>query len=501
MNRRPPHATWIACLCALGLGLGCGDADPAGHEAGDAAAGDAAAGDASALPPYREPEPADLQGNPAVGGDLLRAEGYVPLGSTRELLESFPEQLDACAARSSAEPEDSVYYVAVNEPGADNQACDGRAPSDEGDGHCPFRDFLDPRVRELLVGVKSVRVEVREGLYRFIPAAAVAGVTEEMPFAAEGLRLEGAGTSAKERVSLVAYPGERVVFDGEGHVRELIRLNGRFTRVEGLTLVNAGGYNLEVNGGSEHEVRCNQIGWSGSDSLKGDGNAGTTRIADNEFVDYSSQAIDMTEIHGWVVDGNVMHHPRLADANATGNKLGCSGVRIVGNRIHHSRGLSMGGTSSAHDYPQEATDIVAERNHFEAIAGPVAKLYSCVSCGFIDNVIVDAEAGLMWEDQERAGPSGCPGGCAPSRDTRVEGNRFRDVNATEGEGAMPNLFMMMLPSEAVGLRAASNLYCTLPEGPARFWLNDFLDLAGWQAATGTDADSRVVPSSDADCEF
>src|SRR5688572_23551674 len=44
----------------------------------------------------------------------------------------------------------TTYYVAMQEPGASNDACDGLAPSDMGGGHCPFRDFGSPRTANLL---------------------------------------------------------------------------------------------------------------------------------------------------------------------------------------------------------------------------------------------------------------------------------------------------------------------------------------------------------------
>src|SRR5215218_2832737 len=73
---------------------------------------------------------------------------------------------DPCSAEALAEPTAATtYYVAIGEPGADNEACDGLAPTDEGGGRCPFKDFDSPVTLALLDGVAGVRVEVREGTY------------------------------------------------------------------------------------------------------------------------------------------------------------------------------------------------------------------------------------------------------------------------------------------------------------------------------------------------
>ncbi|MBK7556215.1 MAG: hypothetical protein IPI55_16885 [Flavobacteriales bacterium] len=40
-----------------------------------------------------------------------------------------------------------TYYVDQNAPGASNTACDGLAPTNEGNGHCPFLDLSHPAPR------------------------------------------------------------------------------------------------------------------------------------------------------------------------------------------------------------------------------------------------------------------------------------------------------------------------------------------------------------------
>lgn len=458
-------------------------------DAGTRAADGAASGGGDASDP---PDTTD-------GESLLRAPGYVPIASVADELAKFGETIDACATRTPPTPGASVYYVAINEPGADNDACDGLAPTDEGGGRCPFRDFDSTRVRQLLVGVKNTRVEIRAGHYRLVPSRPFRVPTADDPFVADGIHVESGGTRDAERVVLAAHAGEDVILDGEGHIREAVSVSGRYTLVEGLTIVNGGGYSLELRGGDHHRVRCNQIGWSGSDALKGDGGASDSEILFNEFSDWSSQAIDNTEVHRWRIEGNVFHHPRLSDANATGAKFGCTDVLYTGNVFHHTRGLSMGGTSSAHEGAVEAMRIVARGNLFHDVVGVVAKLYSCVDCEFVDNDVRDTGAGVYFEDAASAGPSGCPGGCGPSRGGRVAMNRFKRLDGGGSEGDA-NTFIWLSPTEADGFRAQANVYCVPAGAQARFGFGEPVDFAAWQAATGTDADSVVHDDTDAACQ-
>src|SRR4051812_15651510 len=85
--------------------------------------------------------------------------------SQGELLSSSGPVL-ACPSPEPVSSGATIYYVATNESGASNDACDGLSPSDQGGGHCPFKDFLSDRTRFLLLNVKNVRVEVRAGTYR-----------------------------------------------------------------------------------------------------------------------------------------------------------------------------------------------------------------------------------------------------------------------------------------------------------------------------------------------
>jgi len=77
-------------------------------------------------------ESSALDGSPTDG-----AVDASPVDATGDALDAL-----ACAPEVLAEPHiATTYYVAIDEPGADDDACDGRVATNEGDGRCPFKDL------------------------------------------------------------------------------------------------------------------------------------------------------------------------------------------------------------------------------------------------------------------------------------------------------------------------------------------------------------------------
>src|SRR5690242_1264419 len=75
-------------------------------------------------------------------------------------LETGTDAAAACSVEALAEPRAAkTLYVAIAEPGADNDQCDGTSPTNAGGGHCPFKDLDAARVRTALDSGGSVRVE------------------------------------------------------------------------------------------------------------------------------------------------------------------------------------------------------------------------------------------------------------------------------------------------------------------------------------------------------
>ena len=378
----------------------------------------------------------------------------------------------------------TTYYVAINEPGASNDDCDGLSPVDRGGGRCPFKDFQSERTFQLLQGVAKVRVEVRGGTYTF---------------ATEALTVEGSGASDADQVVLTAYGDEGVVFDGRRLLREVIRVAGQHATVERVTLQNAGAYNLEVRTGRNHRVQCNRfLANRASDSMKGDPGTGVTEVRYNDFSGWDSQAIDMTGVRDWVIEENVFHHPAGSRGNAIGAKFGSRGVVIARNLFKDTRGLNFGGTGSSHGNEFEAYELVAEGNRFENVSDHPVRFYSCSNCEFRDNDVSGAEAGIVLGGEERDGPSGCPGGCRPTQGAVVVGNRLRDLRGNLE--SPPDTFWGVNRSETEGLQASDNLYCVSSGGEASFFYGaERLPFDAWTTRLGTDSTSVVVSENDALC--
>jgi hypothetical protein len=373
--------------------------------------------------------------------------------------------------------------TSADEPGASNEQCDGLSPVNSGNGHCPFKDFGSSRTFNLLRNVSGVRLEVRAGAYTFPD---------------EGLSIQGTGSSDADRVILAAYQNEAVVFDGRNTLREVIRLSGRFTGIERVSIRNAAAYNVQIGSGSDYIVQCNRfLANQSSDSLKGVDTATRALIRHNDFSEWDSQAIDMTNIRDWRIEDNDFHDPKSATANSLGAKFGSRDVVITNNRFRNTRGLSFGGTSSPHADDFEAANMRAENNLFENITGAIVRFYSCINCTFSNNVAKTVGGGFVLFGDQTDGVSGCPGGCRPTQGATIFGNRLTDLR-----GNPSNTFWGVYRKEAQGLTAGNNLYCTPPDQDGRFRLDDRdLTFPDWTTAIGTDSSSTAARSNQALCSF
>ena len=377
--------------------------------------------------------------------------------------------LQPVSGQEGAPPREGlVYYVATNEKGASNTACDGLAPTDEGHGHCPFKNFLSAHTFRLLWDQAGVTVKVRQGVYDMTPAGRV------------GLSLRGRGRNVQELTVLSAYNGESVVFDGGRTMRAVIEMTGSYNLIEGITIQNAGAHNLMITGGHHHAVQDSVIGPNlSSDALKG--RAGATRVVirRNTFYGWNSQAIDLTEVSDWLIEDNEFRDPSIMSAFAVGAKLGSHDVRVERNRILRAGGVALGGTSVPHTYPHAAARIAVRNNDFRDITSRWAfKFYSCVDCVVSSNVVTGVLAGYLLGGASYEGKGGCPGGCPPTRNASVIGNTFLVTAAFAGAWR----------SETQGLTSESNVYC----GASQFWLEgDHLSLASWAATLGTETSSRL----------
>jgi hypothetical protein len=419
-----------------------------------------------------------------------------------------------CDQAALAEPAaTTTYFVAINEPGADNDVCDGLAPTDEGGGHCPFQDLSSPALLALLDGAVDVRVELREGTYL------VRGW--------DGLRIAGAGTSEAERLVVSAYPGERPILDvpdptGAGCsvdpmsnpdcVRQVVRVGGTYTWVQGLTVQNGLAYDLEVNGGAHHTVRCNTFRYTAefaqrSDQLKIDGGADDVLVQHNDFSGFRSQAIDMTGVSNVVIEHNDFHDPFDQDAGATGCKLGARDITIRDNDVYdlgsdpRTHAFAMGGTGAPHDHDFAAYRVHVVNNRVWNVAGIVAQVVSCDDCSVEGNVAWNIAAGVLLSASGSETPGECttaPNGvCLGSRGVVISDNALTTTS---------DIFVVVEANQATGLSAAQNTYCASSVAAARFgWQPAAADpiaqvgFGEWQALSETDTTSQVLLAGDPAC--
>lgn len=358
-------------------------------------------------------------------GKLLKALGLV-------LLLGSP-----AAAQTAAD--NTTYYVAINEAGASNTACDGRAPTYVAEGNCPWKDFTTETMRQILMGRKGTILEVRSGTYTLTA------------FAHE-IIISGTGTSAAERTILRGYQDERPIFNGNAATQQIIRLTGNWTGLEGVEVTNSGGYNVEFRGATNAYAIDNVIRGSGSDSLKIDGGAEYIDILHNDFSGYTSQGIDITGSSEITIKHNTFHDAGDADSFGLGMKMGTSSVDIFHNTFGpNSRGITLGGTSASHPESYEVYDAVVGSNTFNTTWSAI-QLYSCLSC-MIRNNTITAQSGFYITNVADMGPSGCNNDgaeCDETDDLKVVFNRF-----TLSTAYVHNAFWTTVPT----IEWLGNTYC------------------------------------------
>lgn len=452
-----------------------------------------------------------------VGSLLVVVLGLAGCSSDPETTPRPDDTEDPCGQKAlGAATATTRHYIAMNEPGADNDACDGLAPTDEGNGHCPWKDFTSPNTLHALDQVKSVRVDVRDGTYR------VEGW--------EGIRVAGMGTSESERVILSAYPGESPILDvprpdGVGCteataesdpkcVREVVRVSGDFTLVQGFTIRNGLGFHLELTGADDATIRCNHfvetVDFSmRSDQLKVDAGSTRVEISHNEFEAFRSQAIDMAPGYDVLIEKNRFHDPLEANSGIVGMKLGTSGVIIRDNDIHdlgsdfvNNQAFSMGGTGSVtvDEDGFTAHDLHVIGNRLSNTHGVLAQLIACQDCSVENNDVVNAGAGVFVRAQALGDVAQCAGGCKPSANPHITGNRFRQMIGN-GEAGTEDSFIGAEAGEGTGIVAGGNLYCASVVSGAGFgWEGLIVEFDEWKTSSGTDADSVLVQDSDPRCQ-
>ncbi len=475
MHRRRPHTLWSGLLTALlSAATSCSD-------------------DASADPDTGPDDDAHVD---------IDSDDVGPAGP--------------CSIEALREPVVATnYFVAAEVPGADDDNCDGLAPTDEGGGRCPFRSLAAVTRRGLLIDKFGVRVSLRTGRY------IIAGW--------QGMAVNGAGSNLGEATILSNYEGEEAVLDVPSPdgvncdvsnfetdpdcVRQLLVMSGRFSIVQGLTIQNGLAHHVEIRGGSDQLLRCNQIAETVSFGMRSDlvklsGGATRVNIRHNRLSRFWSQAIDITGVHKVVIEDNEIFDSADPAGGATGSKYGSRNITIRNNTIHgvcpggDGVVFSLGGTGSAHPDDAAAYTIVVEGNTVYDSPCKVAQFVSCQDCRFDNNDITNVGAGVLLSGAATGLPecSTSTTGCQATHGVSFQGNRLRRLHGG-GDPDVADSFFHGEAGEGVALVASNNVYCTSVGGAAKFAYEGHpLDFAAWQAATGTDQGSRVLPQTAAPCE-
>jgi len=288
-----------------------------------------------------------------------------------------------------------TYYVATNEPGASNTACDGFAPTNEGGGHCPFKDFNDD-TRWLLFDVEGVKMVVREGTY----------VVKNIE---DGITINGKGDEFHP-VILTGYPGEKAIITPAEGVDSTIGIFGKHVIVENLAIQrdtvthipNTGRWNIFIE--AEGVIIRNNIlkGPVHQDSIK-IGISNFVFIFNNDISGYGSQSVDSFG-DNVLIKKNIVHDA-IGKGNAFGTKGGTLNYTVVDNVIHDLEGgLSFGGTGTLSKYKKDAsgkylpaaTNAVALGNTFYNINKTTAIHFQfCKDCTFEDNTVYDSVGGVI----------------------------------------------------------------------------------------------------------
>ena len=429
--------------------------------------------------------------------------------------------LPVCTESLATPKTDVTYYVAANEPGADNELCDGLVPTNEGGNHCPFKDFTSARVREKLFfpadggyGTKSVTVKIRQGTYFIHPLR----LFPNEPL--QPLLINANGQSDRESVVLMNFNGEQAILDGScpanlrtcdypdapGKIWTILEIYGSNIIVQGLTFDNAYGRNIQI-GSTDTHIRCNKLIGSyssDSDSIKATSDEGPVYIYGNEFSGPNEQAIDGTRAQDWIIENNTVR-----DGGGFGFKFGARNILIRNNRFLGLKVekaiISLGGDGSTdHSNEYEAYNIRAEDNTFEDVHS-AAGFAHCYNCTFSNNSITRAKIGVDFGEEHPSYIDGCRNGkgCLPTANAKIFNNRFRGIQYPETN--LDNIFIAADSARVLNLEAGNNLYC-VPEGEQPiFWRGGVIpqdlirNLAVWQEKSQTDRSSQIAAAIDLKC--
>ncbi|MFC1611353.1 Ig-like domain-containing protein [Myxococcota bacterium] len=345
-----------------------------------------------------------------------------------------------------------TFYVATDEPGASNTLCDGLAAVDEGNGHCPYKDFTAPQTMKWS-RARNITMVVKPGTYYVQQQFAIddgncEAIGNHWDFAGIWITAQR-GISFEERVILRGDNAEgEVILAGLGCDGVCCATDDEYDK-RPLHLLDVYGHQVEVSGFTFKDAAYHDVVWGAShsrfydnvlfgplhwdaDSLKGAG-AYDVEVSGNVFDGFNNQAIDIAGTnHDWIIENNIFKN---GHDGALGGKCGTHDVifrynTVFGltNTIWDGKRYAVG-TGSCHiSKPwqiEEFCDVLSaepcysvERlliygNTFSDLSGwltngkafGAAGLYSCFDCQFYDNDISDADFGFASVEPDYGDPT------------------------------------------------------------------------------------------------
>lgn len=184
----------------------------------------------------------------------------------------------------------------------------------------------------------------------------------------DGITLRPSGKPGKP-ITLKAKAKGKVVLDGMNQTQVLVRIEGNYLRVEGLTLKKCTSYGVLIKG-NHIQLKDNEIIEAGHDGVKTLAHTRDIEVIGNRIVSPKEDGIDFIGTFGGKIRKNEIITP---DHYGIFTKAGCKNILIEGNTIIRpiKSGIFIGGLST----PKVMVDT-----------------YECTDCQAVNNLVVGAGA-------------------------------------------------------------------------------------------------------------
>jgi len=236
--------------------------------------------------------------------------------------------------------------------------------------------------------------------------------------APEGITIRSSGEPGKPIIIKAKVKGKVKVNGGWGGIdcrgkndcHPLLRIQGGYLRIEGLTLLNAKGYAILINQQGHHiQVIDNDIVGAGWDGIKTVCGSRDVDLINNRIVSPKEDGIDIFGTVGAKVLRNEIVSPEAYGMFAKG---GARNILFEGNRIFNPQqaGIFIGGLSThglmCGDY--ECTDCQAVNNLVVGAGAHGIFAYGCLNGLIANNTIISANSRSGWGASLGAGQGSSP---------------------------------------------------------------------------------------------